>query len=224
MNNNTFSTTGWNRLVVSAALLGSLMPLVGHTQGVYRIVGPDGRVSYSDQPPPPSANAKPVSTAPAVSAGGAPLSAELRQAMGRYPVTFYADKDCAPCDNGRNYLNTRGIPYTEKTVSSNDDLEAFKRLSGSTSLPLLTIGGQQIKGFSSADWQQYLDAAGYPKQSALPAGFRRPAPTPLVEAKAVTAPAPAAANAPKEAAPRKRTETPKEPAPIPVENPGGIRF
>jgi hypothetical protein len=52
-------------------------------------------------------------------------------------------------------------------------------------LPVLTIGSQQLKGYQSNDWQGYLDAAGYPKTSALPASYRNPASTPL------TTPAPA---------------------------------
>jgi hypothetical protein len=40
------------------------------------------------------------------------------------------------------------------------------------------VGSQQIKSGSLSDWNSYLDAAGYPKTSALPAGYRRPMPTP----------------------------------------------
>jgi len=82
-------------------------------QGVYRIVGPDGRVSFSDQPP--AAQAPATAPAGANRAGGsAALPYELRQASSRYPVTFYSAADCAPCNAGRNLLNSRGIPYTEK--------------------------------------------------------------------------------------------------------------
>ena len=209
-------------LVAAALLLGVLATPWAMAQGVYRIVGPDGRVSYSDQPPPPSANAKPVAGVSAGASGSAQLPSELRQASGRYPVTLYTGNDCTPCNNGRNMLNARGIPYTEKTVNSADDGAAFKRLSNTNSLPLLTIGSQQVKGYSESEWNQYLDAAGYPKQSVLPASYRRPAATALVEAK----PLPAAAPSSETAAERRR------PAPAPVDTPaaptvegsGGIRF
>ena len=96
----------------------------------------------------------------------------------RYPVTLYTSKDCAPCNSGRNLLNARGIPYTEKTITTAQDAEALKRLNSDGSMPFLTIGGQQIKGYSDGEWSQYLDAAGYPKQSQLPSGYQRPAPSP----------------------------------------------
>ncbi|MDZ4400496.1 MAG: glutaredoxin family protein, partial [Hydrogenophaga sp.] len=121
-------------------------------QGVYRIVGPDGRVSYSDQPP-PATNTRPVAPAPSAAGGAsAQLPFELRQVSNRYPVTLYTSSECAPCNSGRNLLNARGIPYAEKTIGTNEDAEALKRLSGQVSLPFLTIGSQQIKGYSDSEW------------------------------------------------------------------------
>jgi hypothetical protein len=84
-------------------------------------------------------------------------------------------------------------------------------------LPSATIGGQQLKGYSDSEWSQYLDAAGYPKSSTLPAGYRNPAATPLVAKTIAPAPAPAAA-APAPA-PVVAPDTAATPA-----NPAGIKF
>lgn len=204
------------------AALGLVLGLVSASalsQGVYRIVGPDGRVSYSDQPP-PAANARPVASGAPGAAGGAnaQLPFELRQVASRYPVVLYTSAECAPCNSGRNLLNARGIPYSEKTITTNEDAEALKRLSGQTSLPFVTIGSQQIKGYSDAEWTQFLDAAGYPKQSALPTAYRRAAPTPLV------AVAPAASTAPASTAQSQPAEASTPSVAPPVSNPAGIRF
>lgn len=181
---STFSSTTTSRLRCAAlGLMVGLVSVSALAQGVYRIVGPDGRVSFSDQPQ-PSATARPAAGATGATAGasggGAQLPFELRQINSRYPVTLYTSAECAPCNSGRNLLNARGIPYTEKTLSTAEDAEALKRLTGQTSLPFLTIGSQQIKGYSDGEWTQFLDAAGYPKQSALPSNYRRAAATPLV--------------------------------------------
>jgi glutaredoxin len=205
-----------------SAALGLVLGLVSVAalaQGVYRIVGPDGRVSYSDQPP-PAANAKPaVSGAPGAAGGpSAQLPFELRQVASRYPVVLYTSAECAPCNSGRNLLNARGIPYSEKTITTFEDAEALKRLSGQSSLPFVTIGIQQIKGYSDAEWTQFLDAAGYPKQSALPTAYRRAAPTPLV------AVAPAATSGPATTAQSQPAEAPAPSVAPPVTNPAGIRF
>ena len=149
------SSTRW-------AVLGLVVGLAAApvlAQGIYRIVGPDGRITYSDQPPPANVNARPVGSATANSAASAnaQLPFELRQVSSRYPVTLYTSTDCAPCNSGRNLLNSRGIPYTEKTVTTAQDSDALKRLSGEASLPFLTIGSQQIKGYSDAEWTQFME-------------------------------------------------------------------
>ena len=188
---------------------------------MYRSVGPDGRVTYTDKPP-ASAGAASPSTASAAPSGGGALPYELNRTVQRYPVTLYTSKDCAPCNTGRNLLVNRGVPFTEKTVESNDDIAALQRLAGNNSLPLVTIGGQQLKGFNDADWSQYLDAAGYPKTSQLPSTYRRPAATPLVAARATQTPAPAGAPAPEASA-----AAPAAPSVAPPRtntNPAGIRF
>lgn len=209
--------------LLTLGLLAGLIAAPVLAQGVYRTVGPDGRVSYSDQPPPTHANTRPVDSATANTAAGAnaPLPFELRQVVSRYPVTLYTSTDCAPCNSGRNLLNARGIPYTEKTVNTAQDGDAFKRLSGESSLPFMTIGSQPLKGYSDTEWTQFLDAAGYPKQSALPASYRRPAASPLVAVKTMepAAPQPAAGTN------RRQGTTPREvPVAPPAENPAGIRF
>lgn len=209
----------FNLTVRPLALLGlSLLALPLLAQGVYRIVGPDGKVTFSDQPPPDTATrAGGSGNTGNTSAGAGQLPYELRQVASRYPVTLYTGKDCAPCNSGRNLLNARGIPYAEKTVSSPDDGAALKRLNGDGTLPLLSIGSQQIKGYSDVEWSQYLDAAGYPKQSQLPPGYRRPAPAPLV---AATPAAPAQAKTSGSTAPAPAAV----PVAPPVTNPAGIRF
>ena len=207
------------KFAAAASILGVLVAPLASAQGVYRIVGPDGKVTYSDQPPPAASSARPVAGTAAAGSTAPALPTELRQAAGRYPVTLYTGADCSPCDSGRNFLSTRGIPFAEKTVNSSDDVAAFKRLSGATSLPLLTVGGQQLKGYSATEWGQYLDAAGYPKKSVLPPSYRREAATPLVEAK------PAAAPATRTPAGQPAADTPAEvPVTPPASNPSGIRF
>jgi len=185
-------------------------------QGVYRIVGPDGRVTYSDVPPVNNTNAAPVGAAASTSASAnAQLPLALRKVVSRYPVTLYTNNDCAPCNTGRNLLNSRGIPFTEKTVNTNDDIDAYKRLSGDLTIPMLSIGSQRLKGFSDTEWTQYLNAAGYPEQSALPPNYLRPSAAPLVAAKTVTAPPKAETEA------KSPERAPAEPQVAP---PTGIRF
>ena len=210
-------------LLALALVAGSLASPLLQAQQVYRIVAPDGKVTFSDRPSPASASDAKTSEATTSGAGSAVagrLPYELRQVALKYPVVLYTAENCAPCAAGRSMLTSRGVPFSEKTVTTAADSEALQRLSGETSLPFLTIGSQQLKGFSDAEWTQFLDAAAYPKSSKLPASYRQPAPVPLVTLTAAPTAAPASAEAVKNASPATR---PVEPVPS-RSNPAGIRF
>ena len=121
--------------IVAAAAACSLS---AGAQQVYRIVGPDGRVTFSDRPP-PDAKATPAASgggaaAPAAG-GGSALPFELRNIATKYPVTIYTGTDCPPCVSGRTFLTSRGIPFSERTVTTEDDVEALKRLVQSGARP-----------------------------------------------------------------------------------------
>jgi glutaredoxin len=190
---------------------------------VYRNVGPDGRVTYSDQPPAAGAAAAGSGSAQASGGGGgASLPYQLGQTAQRYPVTLYTGNNCAPCIAGRNLLVNRGVPFSEKTVNTPDDVAALQKLAGSADLPLVAIGQQRLTGFSDQDWSQYLDAAGYPKTSQLPASYRLPPASPLTVARAAE-PAASAASRATTRAPAPAPDTSLAPARN-SSNPAGIRF
>ncbi len=213
--------------LLSLPMLAPMLLLLACTgaqaQAVYRIVGPDGKVTFSDRAP-ADPSARPTTTGAAPAAGsagaGAGLPLELSRVAQRFPVTLYTGNDCAPCSSARSFLVSRGIPFTERTVNSNADIDALQAASGSSALPFGTIGAQRMVGFSEGEWTQYLDVAGYPKQSQLPANYRRPTATPLV---AVAAPAAAAAPASEATASPRARPAPSTEGPSPT-NPAGIRF
>jgi glutaredoxin len=193
-------TTSFAALATSALVL-TLAAMPAHA--VYKIVGPDGKVTYSDTPPPAGSDAKVKPVAVDGGSGGPSLVGlpyELQQAASKYPVTLYTGKACRPCDDGRQLLRQRGIPFTEKTLGSTSaDQAALQRVAGTTNVPALTVGQQPLKGLTPGEWHSYLDAAGYPRESKLPASYRQPVPTPMLTI-IESSPAPATEAAP-EAAP-----------------------
>jgi glutaredoxin len=157
----------------------------------YKVVGPDGSVTYTDRPPVDTkARVTPINArggaTPVVGVQNLPL--ELRQAATRYPVTLYTAAGCAPCEPARAMLRLRGVPFSEKIISTEPEVAELTRIVGASGLPAVTVGGQAVSGLASETWNSYLDAAGYPRESKLPASFQYPAPTPLIER---TEPAPA---------------------------------
>jgi glutaredoxin len=181
--------------------------------GQYKVVGPDGKVTYTDRPPAAAeGKAAPLRGGRESTVGDAGLPYALRTTASRYPVTLYTTPDCAPCDQGRQLLRQRGIPFRERTATTEADRAAWASSVGGTQAPVLTIGNQKLSGFQDSSWHSYLDAAGYPRESQLPAGYSPPPPQPLV------------AQAP--AAPQ-REEAAAAPAPVappPAPASGGFRF
>ncbi|MBC7704788.1 MAG: glutaredoxin family protein [Rhodoferax sp.] len=196
-------------------------------QAVYRIVGPDGKVTFSDKAPLDASKATTSSASgKRITATETGLPYELRQISSRYPVTLYSGVGCAPCNSGRLLLQGRGIPFTENSVTTPEDAEALKRISGDNSLPFLTIGGQKIKGFSESEWVQFLNAANYPATSLLPANYRNAPPKPLVMAqRPATAQGQTDAQASGDEKPADREpDTPQSRPAANSSNPTGIKF
>lgn len=203
-----------------AVLLGTSLGTAA--QAVYRIVDAEGNVTFSDKPPINPVQGKVTTTGSGAAGTSANpnLPFELRQIASKYPVVLYSAPKCAPCDMGRTFLSGRGIPFSERTVSSAEDIDALQRLNGDTSLPSISVGGQRIKGFSSQEWAQYLDAAGYPATSTLPASYKNPAATPLVIVqKSAESTAPRAEERPAAPTPTPATRPAANP-----NNPAGIVF
>ena len=172
-----------------AAALAALAALPLPSWALYKVVGPDGSISYSDRPP---ADGKAVAIkSNGSSASTQSLPYELAQIAQRFPVTLYTAKSCgAPCDNARVLLTQRGVPYQEYTVDTAADSAALQKQEDSTTLPAAHIGQQHLTGFSETEWSSYLNAAGYPKQSALPPNYTQPAPKPLAGEPAIPVPVP----------------------------------
>jgi glutaredoxin len=187
------------------------------TQAQFKVIGSDGKVTYTDREP--NGNQGKVTALGARGAAapetGPELPFELQQVASKYPVTLYVTTTaCEPCTSSRQLLKQRGIPFNERMVVTAADSEALERLSGARDAPTLTIGSQTLRGFSADIWNSYLDAAGYPRESRLPAGYQyRPA-TPIVEQQ------PPAATARADT----RSAAPAAPTPAPPPAPGGIRF
>ncbi len=205
--------------ILSLLTLALLSCSAGVHAQLYKWVGPDGKVNYTDTPPP--ANVKQVEKKTSLSGGSAytGLPYELAELVKSHPVTLYSSDKCTPCDAGRKLLNARGIPFTEKTVTSNEDIEQLRR-AGGDSLPLLVVGRNKQVGFQANTWESALTAAGYPESSKLPRNFSNPKAEPAAPRPVAAAPAEKPVPNSDAAAPSGSTELPP-----PTGNaPPGFRF
>ena len=202
-------------LVPRAALALAFALVATSSLAQYKVIGPDGKITYTDREPSSSeGKVVPLGNRAVVAAAEPELPFELRQPTSKYPVMLYVTTTaCDPCTSARQMLKQRGIPFNERLVVTAEDSEALERLSGAREAPTLMIGSQTLRGYAVDVWSSYLDAAGYPRESHLPASYQyRPA-TPIVDRReSVTA----------------RSDTRPEARPTPATptapGPGGIRF
>jgi len=152
---------------------------------MYKWVDAQGRVQYSDTPPPPGVKVEEQKFAPnTIQTAGTPFA--VQEAAKRNPVTLWLS-DCGEhCTNARNFLARRGIPHSVRNPSRQSEQEAWKQASGGdNSIPLLVVGTlKKLKGFDEAQWMAALEAAGYPR--AAPA--LKPQPIPNAEPDTVVVP------------------------------------
>lgn len=196
------------RLSILAVFLIAILAATGVQAQLYKWVGPDGKVTYSDTPPPKDAkDIKQKNFGDNVTASADDMPYAVKEAMKRNPVTLYANTCGEPCDNARALLGKRGILFTDRNPEKDQTaMDALKEATGGQSVPSLLVGTRVLKGFSEAEWNDALTSSGYPrtnpgikpKPPAAPVAAATPAP----QSPPVAAP-PAAPAAPVPSAPAK---------------------
>ena len=164
---------------------------------LYRYIDANGKVVYSDTPPPSDAkNVQPKRLGSnVIESNEVPLAA--RMASERFPVTLYTFDCGEPCRGAEALLNRRGVPFTSVNVSKPGGGAKLMSLTGSNLAPVMQIGDKLLaKGLNESQWEAMLDQAGYP---------RTPSPRVLPPGKGTEAPpiakGPVPAAAPPPAAP-----------------------
>ncbi len=158
----------------------------------YRWVDDKGRVHYTDTPPPGAARPEQRRAAgseapPSAPATEAQVPFEVQRAQKDFPVTLFSSPGCKePCTLARDYLNKRGVPFTEAQVWNEETLAKLKERTGAENVPALLVGRSSLTGFETSRYDALLDSAGYPKAGAVPArsqaapalpeGYEPPAP------------------------------------------------
>jgi Domain of unknown function (DUF4124) len=159
-------------------ILGLLMWMNAQAAEVYRSIDNNGKVHYGDSPLQGTDDVEElkIDKAPTPNID---LPYETRQAMKNFPVTLYTFEACgSSCQMARDFLVKRGIPYTEKSLVTEKDIDAYRKASGDNKYPGLTIGQTWLKGFQPEQWGNELDFAGYPKNAIM---YRPPASAPSAQ-------------------------------------------
>lgn len=145
------------RYSTTAALALALCTHMAGAQTLYKSVGADGRVVYSDQPPATGAVEKtmrleslPVSVVPGATPRPAPNTAAAQAPAAVVPrgeVVLYMATWCGYCKAAKSYLAHKGITYRELDIDTPAGKTAFAQIGG-RGVPVLLTQGQRVTGFT----------------------------------------------------------------------------
>lgn len=145
---------------------------------LYKSVGPDGRIVYSEHPldertektmtiknsqnspPPTSAIARfenlPTKSSPLPASVLAYLEklskTETATALSltKSGIVLYSATWCGYCKQAKAYLAKKGIRYQEFDIDTRVGMAAYAQAGGEKGIPLLYADGQRVQGFSDA--------------------------------------------------------------------------
>ncbi|MFV1997216.1 MAG: glutaredoxin family protein [Acidiferrobacterales bacterium] len=128
---------------------------------LFKIVDEQGNVTYQTAPPTGDDSVEQRD----IYGGEGPAEEEIarERATFDYPVTLYAIKKCKPCDQAREQLQKRKVPFDEKDPTSDAKLyQKYTKMVDGTNVPGLSIGENIVADYTEEALGKALDAAGYP--------------------------------------------------------------
>ncbi len=144
-------------------LAGVLMAGAASAQTVYKSVGPDGKVVYSDRAPTTGRLEKTMKFELASSALPASAASFMEQFRKTHPpgaapaplaagkgVTLYSAVWCGYCRKAKAWLAARNVSYTNVDIDAPGGTAALALASGGSSgIPVLVVDGRSLAGFSA---------------------------------------------------------------------------
>jgi glutaredoxin len=121
---------------------------------VYKWKDADGRVQFGDRSSNTSAEKMRIHSYPQ---GSAEVT-ETNAARG--DVVMYSASWCGVCKRARQYMVSKGIPFTEHDVEKSDiGRSDYKKLNG-RGVPIILVGDKRMNGFSAASLERMMEQAG----------------------------------------------------------------
>ena len=128
---------------------------------MYKWVDENGKVHYSDSPPPGKKAKKldlkinSISGPPVVSSFSNSTAGTSTSKVRLYTTTW-----CGYCKKAKAYLQARGTPFQEIDVESSAQGQSEFRALGGRGVPVILVGNQRMDGYSEGGLEGLLRQAG----------------------------------------------------------------
>lgn len=157
-------------LAAGVAVLATLVTFASASDRVYKSIGPDGQVVYSQTPPSEGRVEKQLSyehlPATPLPAYVLKFRAEMERSIQRKQMPastpdgslqLYSARWCGYCRMAQAWLASQKIAYTNLDIDTPQGMSAYVQASGSkVSVPLLTGPGVRVQGFSEQAYRAAL--------------------------------------------------------------------
>ena len=149
-----------SRVLLLACALAASVAIPAQT--VYKSIGPDGKVVYSDRAPTAGRLEKTMKFELARSALPASAASYMEQFRKSHPggapqgaggkgVTLYSATWCGYCKQAKSWLAGHGVAYRDVDIDAPGGMSALAQASGGgTGVPVLVVDGKMMNGFSAS--------------------------------------------------------------------------
>ena len=143
-------------------LLAMLIAATPAGAGVYKWTDAQGRVHYSDDPP-PEAKAQQIKVKINSIQGPAVVSTvrESSPARAKDKVRIYTAVWCGYCKRAKAHLAAKGVAYDEMDVETSDRGRSEFAQLGGRGVPIILVGNQRMDGFDARGLDAMLVSAGW---------------------------------------------------------------
>jgi len=129
--------------------------------GVYKWTDAQGRVHYSDSPPPDQKAAQVKIKVNSITGPAVVSAINAAAPAAKERVRLYSTAWCGYCKKAKAQLAARRVPFDEIDVETSDSGRREFASLGGRGVPVILVGGQRMDGFDAAGLDAMLQAAGY---------------------------------------------------------------
>ncbi|HYE35101.1 glutaredoxin domain-containing protein [Methylocaldum sp.] len=126
---------------------------------VYKVTGPDGKVTYTDSNAEGGANTK-VEVVKIDSYTGSAEVSSVEDSPALRKVTIFTTEWCGVCRKAKAYMASHGVAYDELDIEKSRSAKTKFDQLGGRAVPVILVGKEKMIGFSPSKFEAMLGDAG----------------------------------------------------------------